>query len=84
MTSPGASEQVIPAPGVILAATSCSSTGALAVATSAPQAAVQHLAPVPVAKQAAAAAQLGEFSQALALANMMDPQDVRPSSGCRF
>ena len=69
-------------PGPTLAAASCSSTGALAVATSAPQAAVQHLAPVPVARQAAAAAQLGEFGQALALANMMDPQDVRPFDGC--
>ena len=69
-------------PGATLAAVSCSSMGALAVATTAPQAAVQRLAPVPVARQAAAAAQLGEFGQALALANMMDPQDVRPFDGC--
>ena len=60
-----------------LAAASCSPDGGLCFATSTPQAAVQRLAPVPLAQQAAAAADLGEFAQALALANMMDAQNVR-------
>ena len=69
--------QVIQVPDVALAAASASPSGAVFFAGAEADAPVSCLAPVPLHQQAAAAAALGQFQQALALANMMPPGEVR-------